>query len=94
MYNEADCFNFTNIFPLLFFVKPYDAAARYIDTEFFPTKIYIGDLEGVSYDDLERTFGRYGPVRQVKIVENKEYEVYFNLHFTNHIYIYIYISIH
>ncbi|KAG2223780.1 hypothetical protein INT45_001914, partial [Circinella minor] len=53
--------------------NPYDAAARYIDTEFYATKIYIGDLEGVSYDDLERTFGRYGPVRQVKMVENKDY---------------------
>ncbi|KAI8149745.1 hypothetical protein BJV82DRAFT_589141 [Fennellomyces sp. T-0311] len=52
---------------------PYDAAARYIDTEFFPTKIYIGDLEGISYDELERAFARYGPVRQIKMVENKDY---------------------
>ncbi|KAI9498201.1 hypothetical protein BDB00DRAFT_801582 [Zychaea mexicana] len=53
--------------------NPYDAAARYIDTEFFPTKIYIGDLHGVSQDELERIFGRYGPIRQVKMVENKDY---------------------
>ncbi|KAG0173766.1 hypothetical protein DFQ28_011243 [Apophysomyces sp. BC1034] len=52
---------------------PYAAAARYIDTEFFSTKIYVGDLVHVTQDDFERAFLRYGPIRQVKMVEGKEY---------------------
>ncbi|KAI9013991.1 hypothetical protein CLU79DRAFT_382459 [Phycomyces nitens] len=52
---------------------PYAAAARYIDTEFFPTKIYVGDLERVSRDELEQAFSRFGPIRQVRMVDGKEY---------------------
>ncbi|KAI7871311.1 hypothetical protein BDF14DRAFT_1765678 [Spinellus fusiger] len=51
---------------------PYAAAARYIDTEFFPTKIYIGDLERVSRHELEQAFSRFGPIRQVRMVDGKE----------------------
>ncbi|KAF7731003.1 hypothetical protein EC973_001049 [Apophysomyces ossiformis] len=52
---------------------PYAAAARYIDTEFYSTKIYVGDLVHVTQDDFERAFLRYGPIRQIKMVEGKEY---------------------
>ncbi|KAI9319495.1 hypothetical protein BX666DRAFT_1926530 [Dichotomocladium elegans] len=51
----------------------YDTAGRYIDTEFYPSKIYIGDLENVSYDALEDAFRRYGSIREIKMVEGKDY---------------------
>ncbi|CDH51428.1 hypothetical protein RO3G_09035 [Lichtheimia corymbifera JMRC:FSU:9682] len=51
----------------------YDHAGRYIDTEFYSTKVYIGDLEGVSRDGLERAFSRYGSIREIKMVEGKDY---------------------
>ncbi|KAL1936515.1 hypothetical protein VTP01DRAFT_649 [Rhizomucor pusillus] len=53
--------------------NPYENAGRYIDTDFHPTKIYIGDLEDVSVDSLERTFKRFGHIVQVKVVEGKDF---------------------
>ncbi|KAJ2962020.1 hypothetical protein NQZ79_g2829 [Umbelopsis isabellina] len=52
---------------------PYTAAARYIDTEFFPTKIYIGDLVGVDKYQLEDAFSPYGRIEDIKTVAGKEF---------------------
>ncbi|KAI8388345.1 uncharacterized protein BYT42DRAFT_559778 [Radiomyces spectabilis] len=52
---------------------PYASAGRYLDTEFFHKKIYIGDLENVSEKEVEEAFERFGPIRQIKLVEGKAY---------------------
>ncbi|KAM3589415.1 hypothetical protein VKS41_000278 [Umbelopsis sp. WA50703] len=52
---------------------PYAAAARYIDTEFFPTKIYIGDLVGVDKYQLEDAFSPYGQIEDIKTVAGKDF---------------------
>ncbi|CEP10948.1 hypothetical protein [Parasitella parasitica] len=51
----------------------YSEAAQYIDTEFYPTKVYIGDLENVTESEIESAFSRFGPLESVKIVEGKDY---------------------
>lgn len=51
----------------------YSEAAQYIDTEFYPSKIYIGDLENVSTEEIEKVFSRFGPLEDVKLVEGKDY---------------------
>ncbi|KAI7890343.1 uncharacterized protein EV154DRAFT_564497 [Mucor mucedo] len=51
----------------------YTEAAQYIDTEFYPTKVYIGDLEGVTVEQIETIFARFGPLEDVKLVEGKDY---------------------
>ena len=50
----------------------YTEAAQYIDTEFYATKVYIGDLENVSTEEVEKVFSRFGPLEDVKLVEGKE----------------------
>lgn len=51
----------------------YTEAAQYIDTEFYPTKVYIGDLEDVTVEQIETIFSRFGPLEDVKLVEGKEW---------------------
>ncbi|GAA5810940.1 hypothetical protein MFLAVUS_004368 [Mucor flavus] len=51
----------------------YTEAAQYIDTEFYPTKVYIGDLEDVTVEQIETIFARFGPLEDVKLVEGKDY---------------------
>ncbi|KAK4510442.1 uncharacterized protein ATC70_004872 [Mucor velutinosus] len=51
----------------------YSEAAQYIDTEFYPTKVYIGDLESVDESQIESVFSRFGPLQSVKLVEGKDY---------------------
>ncbi|KAI7901738.1 uncharacterized protein BX663DRAFT_513878 [Cokeromyces recurvatus] len=51
----------------------YTEAAQYIDTEFYPTKIYIGDIENVTESQIESIFSRFGPLESVKLVEGKDY---------------------
>ncbi|KAI8974701.1 hypothetical protein BDB01DRAFT_806164 [Pilobolus umbonatus] len=52
---------------------PYSDAAQYIDTEFYPTKVYIGDIENVSVDQIKSIFSKFGPLEDVKLVEGKDY---------------------
>ncbi|KAI8583183.1 hypothetical protein K450DRAFT_224598 [Umbelopsis ramanniana AG] len=52
---------------------PYTAAARYIDTEFFPSKIYVGDLVGVNKDQLEDAFSAFGRIEDIKTVDGKDF---------------------
>ncbi|KAI8889311.1 hypothetical protein K501DRAFT_329373 [Backusella circina FSU 941] len=51
----------------------YSEAAQYIDTEFYPTKVYIGDLVDVSKEQVESIFSRFGSLQEVKLVEGKDY---------------------
>ncbi|KAL9549331.1 hypothetical protein MBANPS3_005251 [Mucor bainieri] len=51
----------------------YSEAAQYIDTEFYPTKVYIGDLENVDESQIESVFSRFGPLESIKLVEGKDY---------------------
>ncbi|GAN09664.1 hypothetical protein MAM1_0281c09195 [Mucor ambiguus] len=51
----------------------YSEAAQYIDTEFYPTKVYIGDLEDVDESQIESVFSRFGPLESIKLVEGKDY---------------------
>lgn len=50
----------------------YSEAAQYIDTEFYSTKIYIGDLENVTESEVESAFSRFGVIEGVRLVEGKE----------------------
>ena len=50
----------------------YSEAAQYIDTEFYSTKVYVGDLENVTERQLESLFSRFGALEDVKLVEGKE----------------------
>ncbi|RUS33697.1 hypothetical protein BC938DRAFT_484325 [Jimgerdemannia flammicorona] len=52
---------------------PYVAAASYIDTEFFATKIYVGELQNVTEKALRLAFERFGEIKHVKMVEGKEF---------------------
>ncbi|KAI9253583.1 hypothetical protein BY458DRAFT_535839 [Sporodiniella umbellata] len=52
---------------------PYSEAAQYIDTEFYPNKIYIGDLENVSTEQLTDAFSRFGELEDIRVVEGKDY---------------------
>ncbi|RUS21483.1 hypothetical protein BC937DRAFT_92600 [Endogone sp. FLAS-F59071] len=52
---------------------PYAAAARYIDTEFFATKIYVGELQNVTEKQLRTAFERFGEIKLVKMVEGKDF---------------------
>ncbi|KAI8638271.1 hypothetical protein BD408DRAFT_423267 [Parasitella parasitica] len=54
-------------------VDLYSEAAQYIDTEFYPTKVYIGDLENVTESEIESVFSRFGPLESVRLVEGKDY---------------------
>ncbi|KAI8355127.1 hypothetical protein EDC96DRAFT_516411 [Choanephora cucurbitarum] len=51
----------------------YSEAAQYIDTEFYSTKVYVGDLENVTEKQLESLFSRFGALEDVKLVEGKDY---------------------
>ncbi|KAG1455923.1 hypothetical protein G6F46_008411 [Rhizopus delemar] len=52
---------------------PYSEAAQYLDTEFYSNKIYIGDLEDVTIEQLEDVFSRFGTLEDVRMVEGKDY---------------------
>lgn len=54
------------------YIQLYSEAAQYIDTEFYPTKVYIGDLEDVTEEQIETIFSRFGSLEDVKLVEGKE----------------------
>ncbi|KAI8380360.1 hypothetical protein BD560DRAFT_453193 [Blakeslea trispora] len=51
----------------------YSEAAQYIDTEFYSNKVYVGDLENVTEDQLGSLFSRFGVLVDVKLVEGKDY---------------------
>ncbi len=57
---------------LIYYVQPYSEAAQYLDTEFYSNKIYIGDLEDVTIEQLEDVFSRFGTLEDVRMVEGKE----------------------
>ncbi|KAI8969210.1 hypothetical protein BDF20DRAFT_151027 [Mycotypha africana] len=51
----------------------YSEAAQYLDTEFYATKIYVGELKDVTESDLKSIFARFGPLESVRLVEGKDY---------------------
>ncbi|KAF9398651.1 hypothetical protein BGX21_007468 [Mortierella sp. AD011] len=53
---------------------PYLAASRYLDTAFYPTKIYVGNLpESVSLTSLRTAFGPFGDIGDMNLVEGKDF---------------------
>ncbi|KAF9088264.1 hypothetical protein BGX27_002728, partial [Mortierella sp. AM989] len=53
---------------------PYLAASRYLDTAFYPTKIYVGNLpESVSLTSLRTAFGPFGDIHDMNLVEGKDF---------------------
>jgi len=55
-------------------VDPYVAASRYLDTAFYPTKIYVGNLQNsVSLTSLRTAFKPFGDIEDMNLVEGKDY---------------------
>ncbi|KAF9364252.1 RNA-binding protein 39 [Mortierella sp. NVP85] len=55
-------------------VDPYVAASRYLDTAFYPTKIYVGNLQSsVSLTSLRAAFKPFGDIEDMNLVEGKDY---------------------
>ncbi|KAI8606353.1 hypothetical protein EDD21DRAFT_361140 [Dissophora ornata] len=53
---------------------PYLAASRYLDTAFYPTKIYVGNLpESISLTSLRTAFGPFGDIEDMNLVEGKDF---------------------
>lgn len=53
---------------------PYVAASRYLDTAFYPTKVYVGHLpESVSLTSLRTAFGPFGEIEDMNLVEGKDF---------------------
>ncbi|KAF8983268.1 hypothetical protein BGZ46_010566 [Entomortierella lignicola] len=53
---------------------PYLAASRYLDTAFYPTKIYIGNLpESASLTSLRTAFRPFGDIDDLNLVEGKDF---------------------
>ncbi|CAO3566545.1 unnamed protein product [Mortierella alpina] len=53
---------------------PYVAASRYLDTAFYPTKVYVGHLpESVSLTGLRAAFGPFGEIEDMNLVEGKDF---------------------
>ncbi|KAF9961953.1 RNA-binding protein 39 [Mortierella alpina] len=56
------------------FADPYVAASRYLDTAFYPTKVYVGHLpESVSLTGLRAAFGPFGEIEDMNLVEGKDF---------------------
>ncbi|KAF9570980.1 RNA-binding protein 39 [Mortierella alpina] len=56
------------------FADPYVAASRYLDTAFYPTKVYVGHLpESVSLTALRTAFGPFGEIEDMNLVEGKDF---------------------
>ncbi|KAF9429271.1 RNA-binding protein 39, partial [Entomortierella beljakovae] len=54
--------------------NPYLAASRYLDTAFFPTKIYVGNLpRSVSQTSLRVAFKPFGDIEDMNLVEGKDF---------------------
>ncbi|KAG9321353.1 hypothetical protein KVV02_007151 [Mortierella alpina] len=53
---------------------PYVAASRYLDTAFYPTKVYVGHLpESASLTGLRTAFGPFGEIEDMNLVEGKDF---------------------
>lgn len=57
---------------LTIFLKPYSEAAQYLDTEFYSNKIYVGELENITADQLRDAFSRFGTLEDVRMAEGKK----------------------
>ncbi|KAG0211233.1 hypothetical protein BGX28_008300 [Mortierella sp. GBA30] len=55
-------------------VDPYQAASRYLDTAFYPTKIYVGNLPtSISLTSLRTLFTPFGDIEDMNLVEGKDF---------------------
>ncbi|KAI7821039.1 hypothetical protein BC939DRAFT_456340 [Gamsiella multidivaricata] len=55
-------------------LDPYMAASRYLDTAFYPTKIYVGNLpESATLTTLRTAFGPFGDIEDMNLVEGKDF---------------------
>ncbi|KAF9430170.1 hypothetical protein BGZ94_008032 [Podila epigama] len=55
-------------------IDPYQAASRYLDTAFYPTKIYVGNLpSSVSLTSLRTLFAPFGDIEDMNLVEGKDF---------------------
>ncbi|KAI1305008.1 hypothetical protein EDD11_005032 [Mortierella claussenii] len=55
-------------------VDPYLAASRYLDTAFYPTKIYVGNLpSSISLTSLRTLFAPFGDIDDMNLVEGKDF---------------------
>lgn len=53
---------------------PYLAASRYLDTAFYPTKIYVGNLpSSISLTSLRTLFSPFGDIEDMNLVEGKDF---------------------
>ncbi|RCH86255.1 hypothetical protein CU097_008404 [Rhizopus azygosporus] len=52
---------------------PYSEAAQYLDTEFYSNKIYVGELENITADQLRDAFSRFGTLEDIRMAEGKNY---------------------
>ncbi|KAG0224018.1 hypothetical protein BGX31_008240 [Mortierella sp. GBA43] len=53
---------------------PYLAASRYLDTAFYPTKIYVGNLpNAISLTTLRTLFSPFGDIEDMNLVEGKDF---------------------
>ncbi|RHZ53488.1 hypothetical protein Glove_441g108 [Diversispora epigaea] len=50
---------------------PYIAASRYIDTEFYPKKIFVGELREVTERELHNAFERFGDIENIDWLPEK-----------------------
>ncbi|RIA91382.1 hypothetical protein C1645_822078 [Glomus cerebriforme] len=49
----------------------YQVASKYIDTEFYTKKIYVGDLKDVTERALHMAFERFGDIENIDMVSEK-----------------------
>ncbi|KAF9184331.1 hypothetical protein BGZ51_003401 [Haplosporangium sp. Z 767] len=55
-------------------IDPYQAASRYLDTAFYPTKIYVGNLpSSISLTSLRTLFAPFGDIEDMNLVEGKDF---------------------
>ncbi|GJJ74409.1 hypothetical protein EMPS_06767 [Entomortierella parvispora] len=55
-------------------LDPYAAASRYLDTAFYPTKIYVGNLpSSISLTSLRTLFAPFGDIEDMNLVEGKDF---------------------
>ncbi|KAF9580348.1 hypothetical protein BGW38_003042 [Lunasporangiospora selenospora] len=55
-------------------LDPYRAASRYLDTAFYPTKIYVGNLpSAISLTTLRTLFSPFGDIEDMNLVEGKDF---------------------
>ncbi|KAG0051782.1 hypothetical protein BGZ83_003308 [Gryganskiella cystojenkinii] len=55
-------------------LDPYAAASRYLDTAFYPTKIYVGNLpSSISLTGLRTLFAPFGDIEDMNLVEGKDF---------------------